>query len=74
MVVLNARDAAKQAALLRLGPHLPVPDGEAAGWTGRAALPGGGFPADGFEAALAAWGERSISGTAHGTPIAPRLR
>lgn len=43
MVVLNARDAAKQAALLRPGPHLPVPDG---------------FPAYGFEAALAAWGER----------------
>ena len=39
-----------EAALAKLGPHLPVPRGLAAGWTGAMALPGGAFPKDGFEA------------------------
>jgi glycerol-3-phosphate dehydrogenase len=43
-----------EAALAKLGPHLPAARGEAAGWTGRAALPGGDFPRDGFEAVVAA--------------------
>ncbi len=39
-------------ALHTLGPHVPaVRDG--AGWTGRAPLPGGDFPVDGFDALVA---------------------
>ncbi|MCC6716940.1 MAG: glycerol-3-phosphate dehydrogenase [Acetobacteraceae bacterium] len=41
-----------EAALAKLAPHLPPPRGAAAGWTGKAALPGGDFPKDGFEAVL----------------------
>ncbi|MBN8889750.1 MAG: glycerol-3-phosphate dehydrogenase [Rhodospirillales bacterium 70-18] len=39
-----------EAALARLAPHLPAARGMAAGWTGKAALPGGNFPVDGFTA------------------------
>jgi len=39
-----------EAALAKLGPHLPAAHGAAAGWTGRTALPGGDFPRDGFAA------------------------
>jgi glycerol-3-phosphate dehydrogenase len=39
-----------EAALAKLGDHLPAREGKAAGWTGSAALPGGDFPRDGFEA------------------------
>ncbi len=42
-----------EAALSQLAPYLPAASGEAAGWTGRAALPGGDFPIDGFEALCA---------------------
>jgi glycerol-3-phosphate dehydrogenase len=42
-----------EAALTRLQPHLPVVPGQAAGWTGRTPLPGGDFPADGFEQLVA---------------------
>ena len=42
-----------EAALAKLAPHLPRPSGRAAGWTGTAALPGGDFPIDGFDALLA---------------------
>jgi glycerol-3-phosphate dehydrogenase len=38
-----------EAALARLERHLPAPTGEAPGWTGRTALPGGNFAAQGFE-------------------------
>jgi glycerol-3-phosphate dehydrogenase len=38
-----------EAALARLAPHLPPPTGNPAGWTAKRALPGGDFPADGFE-------------------------
>ncbi len=38
-------------ALTMLEPHCPALKGNA-GWTGRAALPGGDFPVDGFEALL----------------------
>ncbi len=41
-----------EAALAKLTPYLPAPDGLAAGWTADQALPGGNFPQDGFEAAL----------------------
>ncbi len=41
-----------EAALAKLGPHLPPPTGQREGWTGQAALPGGDFPADGFDALL----------------------
>ncbi|MDB5374908.1 MAG: glpD [Belnapia sp.] len=37
-------------ALRRLAPHLPERQGLAAGWTGKAALPGGDFPVDGVPA------------------------
>ncbi|PPQ39037.1 glycerol-3-phosphate dehydrogenase [Rhodopila globiformis] len=47
-----------EAALSLLRPHLPAASGEAAGWTGRAPLPGGDFPVDGFEALLAATAAR----------------
>ncbi len=43
-----------EAALAKLSPHLPPPTGLAAGWTGRAPLPGGDFPTDGFEALVRA--------------------
>ncbi|MCX7383495.1 MAG: glycerol-3-phosphate dehydrogenase [Alphaproteobacteria bacterium] len=40
-----------EAAPARLAPHLPVPRaGKDAGWTAAAALPGGDFPREGFEA------------------------
>ena len=38
-----------ESALAMLGPHLPAPAGLARGWTGRTPLPGGDFPARGFE-------------------------
>ena len=47
-----------EAALAKLGPHLPAPAGQQAGWTGKAALPGGDFPIDGFEALLGSMGAR----------------
>ncbi|MBW4022226.1 MAG: glycerol-3-phosphate dehydrogenase [Proteobacteria bacterium] len=43
-----------EAALAQLVPHLPEARGEAAGWTGKAALPGGDFPMQGFEETLRA--------------------
>jgi len=43
-----------EAALAKLAPHLPRPTGQAAGWTGKTALPGGDFAIDGFGALLAA--------------------
>ena len=43
-----------EAALAQLAPHLPKASGAPPGWTGRAALPGGDFPVDGFDAQLAA--------------------
>ena len=39
-----------EAALLKLTPHLPPATKQAAGWTARAALPGGDFAPDGFAA------------------------
>ncbi len=39
-----------EAALEKLAPHLPQPQGEAAGWTATAPLPGGDFPRQGFAA------------------------
>jgi glycerol-3-phosphate dehydrogenase len=47
-----------ESALAMLGPHLPPAAGQAKGWTGRATLPGGDFPLDGFEAQLQASGAR----------------
>ena len=47
-----------ETALAQLQPHLPAVSGEAEGWTGRAPLPGGGFPLDGFDAQIAAAGTR----------------
>jgi glycerol-3-phosphate dehydrogenase len=44
-----------EAALAQLQPHLPAPSGQAAGWTARAALPGGDFPIGGFDAQVAAF-------------------
>jgi glycerol-3-phosphate dehydrogenase len=41
------------AAVDRLAPFLPPVTGLAAGWTGSAPLPGGNFPARGFDAELA---------------------
>ena len=38
-----------EAALAKLGPHLPAVTGQKAGWTGRASLPGGDFAIDGFD-------------------------
>lgn len=43
-----------EAVLSSLAPHLPAVTGKAAGWTGAAALPGGDFPIDGFDAQVAA--------------------
>ena len=42
-----------EAALAKLGPHLPRVTGLGAGWTGSAPLPGGDFPIDGFATELA---------------------
>ena len=42
-----------EAALEKLAPHLPARQGLARGWTGREALPGGGFAVGGFEALVA---------------------
>jgi glycerol-3-phosphate dehydrogenase len=42
-----------EAALEKLTPLMPAANGLAAGWTGQHALPGGDFPVDGFDAALA---------------------
>ncbi len=40
-----------EAALAKLAPHLPTPRaGKPAGWTAHAALPGGDFAIDGFDA------------------------
>ena len=47
-----------ELALAQLQPHLPAVSGQAAGWTGRAALPGGDFPVDGFDALVEAVGAR----------------
>ena len=41
-----------EQALAQLAPHLPAPNGQSAGWTGKTPLPGGGFPMQGFEAQL----------------------
>ncbi len=55
-----------EAALGKLAPHLGAPHGEPAGWTGRVSLPGGNFPADGFEALLLATRRRyPFLGEAH---------
>jgi glycerol-3-phosphate dehydrogenase len=43
-----------EAALDRLAPHLAPAVAAQRGWTGRTPLPGGDFPADGFETLLAA--------------------
>ena len=43
-----------EAALAKLAPHLPAAHGLASGWTASHALPGGGFPKEGFEALLTA--------------------
>jgi glycerol-3-phosphate dehydrogenase len=43
-----------EAALDRLGPHLPPQARHRAGWTGHAPLPGGDFAADGLAALAAA--------------------
>ena len=42
-----------EAALAQLTPHIPPRTGEAPGWTGRLPLPGGNFPADGFDRLVA---------------------
>jgi glycerol-3-phosphate dehydrogenase len=47
-----------ESALATLAPHLPKVSGNAAGWTGHAALPGGDFPIDGFDAHCAAAAQR----------------
>ena len=47
-----------EAALTKLSPFLPVGTGRPAGWTARAALPGGDFPIDGFSPLLASIRER----------------
>ncbi len=47
-----------ESALALLQPHLPSASGEAPGWTGRTALPGGDFAMDGFDALLAATAAR----------------
>jgi len=39
-----------EAALERIGPHLPAPAGLPAGWTATSHLPGGDFPTDGYAA------------------------
>jgi glycerol-3-phosphate dehydrogenase len=47
-----------ESALAQLAPHLPPASGQAAGWTGRAALPGGDFAIDGFERQVEAAAQR----------------
>lgn len=47
-----------ESALAQLAPHLPAPSAEPAGWTARAALPGGDFPMQGFEALRRSMAER----------------
>jgi glycerol-3-phosphate dehydrogenase len=47
-----------ESALAMLAPHLGAAAGEAPGWTGRTALPGGDFPVDGFEALVASATQR----------------
>ncbi len=42
-----------EAALQRLGPHLPTRQGLDPGWTGEHALPGGDFPVTGYAAEVA---------------------
>jgi glycerol-3-phosphate dehydrogenase len=47
-----------EAALDMLAPDLPARRGEAKGWTGRKPLPGGDFPATGFDALVGALSAR----------------
>jgi glycerol-3-phosphate dehydrogenase len=47
-----------EASLAMLQPHLRTVSGLAAGWTARAALPGGDFPIDGFDHHVAAAASR----------------
>ena len=47
-----------ESALAMLAPHLPTPAGLARGWTGRTPLPGGDFPARGFEEQVSAIARR----------------
>jgi len=47
-----------ESALTMLAPHLPTPAGLARGWTGRTPLPGGDFPARGFEEQVSAIARR----------------
>lgn len=47
-----------EAALARLAPHLPPAAARKPGWTGRAPLPGGNFPPDGFDAQASATAAR----------------
>ena len=60
-----------EAALAKIAPHLPTPHpAQTEGWTARAALPGGDFPRDGYEALVAEFRSR------HGflaEPLARRL-
>ena len=60
-----------EAALAKIAPHLPTPKpAQVAGWTGRAALPGGDFPRDGYEALVAEYRRRHRFLT---DPLARRL-
>jgi glycerol-3-phosphate dehydrogenase len=43
-----------EQALAQLAPHLPAATARSSGWTGKAPLPGGDFPVQGFEPQLAA--------------------
>jgi glycerol-3-phosphate dehydrogenase len=43
-----------ESVLAQLAPHLPAAKGRAVGWTGKAPLPGGDFPMQGFDALLGA--------------------
>jgi glycerol-3-phosphate dehydrogenase len=43
-----------ESVLVQLAPHLPAAKGRAVGWTGKAPLPGGDFPMQGFDALLGA--------------------
>ena len=47
-----------ESVLADLGPHLPAVSGEKAGWTGHAALPGGDFPVEGYDAQVASVRQR----------------
>ena len=47
-----------ETSLAMLQPHLPTVSGQAAGWTGRAPLPGGDFAVDAFEQQVAAAARR----------------